>query len=85
MMIAPESLRVGSCLIGFARFLSTSECFSEYAKELHIPNGYAISNGITLGYKASENPTAPERKQDLVSYILWTETTESGIVCIKWL
>jgi len=70
IMLAAESLGMGSCWIGFARYLSTSECFSEYAKQLHIPNGYAISNGITLGYKATETPPAPERKKDLVSYIL---------------
>ena len=42
---------------------------AEYAKRLMLPAGYVLQFGMTLGYKASANPEAPDRKTDLVSYI----------------
>jgi len=69
MLIAAESLEIGSCWIGMVSVLSISKSLGEFKKVLLLPEGYVPQNGITLGYKASENPEAPERKKDLVSYI----------------
>lgn len=70
ILIASESLGIGSCWIGMAAILSGSKNVESYAKELHLPDGYAPQIGITLGYKEGVNPPAPERKLNLVSYIL---------------
>jgi len=69
MLIAAESLGIGSCWIGMIALLAGSKNIEEYAKKLMLPEGYVLQFGITLGYKASANPEAPERKQNLVSYI----------------
>ena len=69
MLIAAESLGIGSCWIGMIAVLTGSKNIDECMKKLMIPDGYALQFGMTLGYKASGNPEAPERKQNLVSYI----------------
>jgi nitroreductase len=69
MLIAAESLGIGSCWIGMVAVLAGSKNIEEYAKTLMLPPGYLPQFGMTLGYKASADPEAPERKPDLVSYI----------------
>ena len=69
MLIAAESLAIGSCWIGMIALLSGSKNIAAYAKTLMLPDGYVLQFGLTLGYKAAANPEAPERKQNLVSYI----------------
>lgn len=70
MLIAAESLGIGSCWIGMVRLLASGESFFMYAKKLQLPKGYAPQNGVTFGYKDSTNVPAPPRRQDSVSYIL---------------
>jgi nitroreductase len=62
MLLAAESLNIGSCWIGFARFFFNDA--SNYEK-LKIPSGFEAQYAITLGYKksASKMP-APVRKYD---------------------
>jgi nitroreductase len=69
MLIAAESLGIGSCWIGILEMLAASPRIREYAKVLMLPEGYVPQFGINLGYKASSAPEAPERKPNLVSYI----------------
>jgi nitroreductase len=69
MLIAAESLGIGYCWIGMIAVLAGSKNIEEYAKRLMLPVGYVLHFGVTLGYKASANPEAPERKPDLVSFI----------------
>jgi nitroreductase len=69
MLIAAESLGIGSCWIGMIAVLTGSKNINEYMKKLMIPDGYALQFGMTLGYKASANAEVPERKKDLVSYV----------------
>ena len=69
MLLAADSLNIGSCWIGTLRLLSSSNQADEYRKRLQVPEGYKIADGLTLGYKASDSPAAPERKTELVSYI----------------
>jgi len=66
MLIAAESLNIGSVWVGFAAF-----CFNKpgEAEKLGIPAGYEPFYGVALGYKAQDNPPAPERKKDVVMYI----------------
>lgn len=69
MMLAAESLGIGSCWIGFVTFLFKSERAEEYIKMLEIPEGYAPYYGITLGYKKFPNPEPQPRRENTVNYI----------------
>jgi len=67
MMIAAESLNIGSLWVGFAGF-----CFRVRgeAEKIGVPNGYEAYYGVALGYKLDEAPQpAPKRKTDVVNYI----------------
>lgn len=67
MLLAAESLGIGSCWIGLANFFFQQE---EEAKRLSIPEGYEPFYAVTLGYKdPSYQPIAPERKRDVFAYI----------------
>lgn len=66
MMLAAESLNIGSCWIGLVEaFLKDTE----EVKKLNIPEGYTPFYGITFGYKKVTPSRALERKQDVVNYI----------------
>lgn len=69
MLIAAESLNIGSCWIGLAKFLFLSEKVEEYIKLLQIPEGYEPYYAIALGYKTTENNEAPTRRENTVNYI----------------
>jgi nitroreductase len=62
MLIAAESLGIGACWIGFAKFYFTGP--DQYRK-LGIPEGYEVLYGVSLGYKP-EGPVAkpPARKNE---------------------
>lgn len=66
MLLAAESIDIGSCWIGLARFFFENE---ENIKRLGIPEGYKPHYAVTLGYNGSSNNKAPERKRDVVNYI----------------
>jgi nitroreductase len=68
MLIASESLGIGSCWIGSVEMLAISKNLDSYVGELRLPEGYAPQFGITLGYAASDSPAAPPRKMDAVFY-----------------
>lgn len=65
MLLAAESMDIGSCWIGFAKFFFSDP---ENMKKLDIPKGYEVQYGVALGYKIKENPTALGRKQDVFTY-----------------
>lgn len=69
MMIAAESLGIGSCWIGLVTFLFKSKRVDEFIKLLEIPDNYQPYYAITLGYKKYENPKAPQRRENTVNYI----------------
>ncbi len=67
ILLAAESLDMGSCWIGIARC-----CFEnqDNIKKLGIPEGYKPYYAVSLGYKASnKNLKAPKRNKDVVNYI----------------
>ena len=66
MMIAAESLNIGSVWVGFAAF-----CFKieGEAEKIGIPNGYEPYYGVALGYKLHAPAPAPKRNYDVVHYI----------------
>jgi nitroreductase len=69
MLIAAESLDIGSCWIGFIAYLLNSEEGSDYVKELGIPEGYRQIHAVALGYKKVNRTIAPARKENSVNYI----------------
>ncbi|MBI5679728.1 MAG: nitroreductase family protein [Methanobacterium sp.] len=82
MLLAAESIDIGSCWIGLARFFFENP---ENVENLGIPEGYKPYYAVTLGYKAVEisnfdaskseisngstNNRAPERNKNVVNYI----------------
>ncbi len=56
MLIAAESLGIGSCWIGFVKFHFTEPM--RFAA-IGIPDGYEVQYGISLGYKPEGYPSTP--------------------------
>lgn len=69
MLLAAESLGIGSCWIGLLTFLFKSNKKEEYCKKLEIPEGYEPYYAITLGYKKYPNPKPQPRRENTVNYI----------------
>lgn len=69
MLIAAESIGVGSCWIFFTLLAFASEQGEQLKKELKIPDGYKLFSSIALGYKQNGAAIAPERKPDLITFI----------------
>ncbi|NLI92835.1 MAG: nitroreductase family protein [Peptococcaceae bacterium] len=67
MLLAAESLDIGSVWLGLVRFYFEEE---QNRKELEIPDGYEPYYGVSFGYKVKgKEPVAPKRKPDVVNYI----------------
>ena len=68
MLIAAESLDIGSCWMGFAAFYFNSP---ERYQKLGIPDGYKVHYGVALGYKPEKVTLAPPlRKRDTYFHII---------------
>lgn len=69
MLIAAESLNIGTCWIGFSGFFF-SVATSEELKAIGVPEGYEALYSIALGYKDPDHKYgAPKRKEGVVTYI----------------
>ncbi|HAT71952.1 MAG TPA: nitroreductase [Elusimicrobia bacterium] len=66
MLLAAESLEIGSCWIGLVRYYFSIK--SELPL-LNIPEGYEPCYAVTLGYKAQHPGKPLPRKKNAVSYI----------------
>lgn len=69
MILAAESLNIGTCWIGLVTFLFRSKQGQDIAKLLEIPEGYEPYYAITLGYKKFPNPKPQPRRENTVNYI----------------
>lgn len=69
MLLAAESIGLGSCWIGFVLVAFNSPKAKEYLKELSVPEGYKPYASVALGYKNIESVKALPRKPDVISYI----------------
>ena len=69
MMLAAESLNIGTCWIGLVTFLFKGNQVQEYCKMLEIPDGFEPYYAITLGYKKYPNPKPQPRRENTVNYI----------------
>lgn len=66
MLLAAESMNIGSVWLGLVRPYFTTE----NVKKLNIPENFEPFYGIAFGYKLIEkSKPAPERKKDVVNYI----------------
>jgi nitroreductase len=66
MMIAAESLGIGSCWMGFINFIFND---AEMMKKLGVPEGYEPQQAAVFGYPEGEKKSAPARNLDVVTYI----------------
>lgn len=69
MMLAAESLGIGSCWIGLLTYLFKSTQGKKYTQLLEIPEGYEPYYAISLGYKKINNPKPHPRREGTVNYI----------------
>ncbi|MEM2896950.1 MAG: nitroreductase family protein [Candidatus Bathyarchaeia archaeon] len=68
ILIAAESLGIGSHIMTSTELLFASERGKELKKELSVPSRYEHICAIALGYK-DEDPSAKPRKRDVINYI----------------
>jgi nitroreductase len=67
MMLAAESLGIGSVCLGLVKFFLLQE---GEAEKLGIPAGYKPFYGMAFGYKKDDKAVeAPKRNMDVVNYI----------------
>jgi len=68
ILVAAESLNMGSHIMASSEFLFASEKGNELKRELGVPDGYNHICAIALGYK-NESPPARPRRRDVITYI----------------
>lgn len=69
VLIAAESLNVGSHIMTSSEFLFASEKGETIKKEMGIPQGYTHVCAIALGYKEGESPVAAPRNWDVITHV----------------
>lgn len=69
MLLAAESLNIGSCWIGFVTLLFKTEKAEIYRQKLNIPQGFVPYYAVALGYKKIQNPPAPPRREGTVTIL----------------
>jgi nitroreductase len=65
MLLAAESMDIGSCWIGFAKFYFLNP---KNMKKFNIPEDHEVHFGVSLGYKVKKNPEALKRNTDVFNY-----------------
>ncbi|MCR3921760.1 MAG: nitroreductase family protein [Firmicutes bacterium] len=69
ILLAAESLGIGSCWINMVMSLLHSEEGEPWIDKLGIPTGYRPLYSIALGYKQKDTHTIPARKMDCINYL----------------
>lgn len=69
MLIAAESIGLGSCWINFVLLAFNSPKAKEHLKKLGVPDGYRPYASVALGYKKIEAINVPPRNLNLINYI----------------
>jgi nitroreductase len=69
MLIAAESIGLGSCWLYFPLQAFYSEYGKELMEELKIPNGFKPITSIVVGYKVNEKINIPKKIVKNISYI----------------
>ena len=69
MLVAAESIGLGTVWIGLVKFFFTC---NEEMKKLKLPDGYELFYAVAVGYKENNNVLAPsKRNRDVLNYIRW--------------
>jgi nitroreductase len=67
MLIATESIGLGSVWVGFVGFFFT---LSDEVKRLNLPEGYKPFYAVAIGYKSeNSNQEISKRNKDVINYI----------------
>ncbi len=69
LLLAAESMGLGSCWIFFVLLAFYSSERSNLLNELKIPQGYKPYTAAVLGYKKNAVINVPDRKPNLITYI----------------
>jgi nitroreductase len=69
LLLAAESIGLGTCWIFFVLLAFNSPQGSELRKELKIPESYKPYYSAVLGYKKAAAADVPDRKPNLITYI----------------
>lgn len=68
ILLAANSLGLGSCWIGCCREELQGENADEYKRLMKIPEDYILLYGIAIGYTEAE-AQAPQRKTDNIAFV----------------
>jgi nitroreductase len=69
IVLAAESLGIGSCIMTSAGFLFASQKGKAMKQELGIPDDYEHVCSIALGYDGAEKPVPPPRNREVFSHL----------------
>jgi nitroreductase len=69
MLLAAESLGLGSCWVFFVTMAFHSPQGDELREALHLPEGYKPYFSAVFGYKDEPTPAPPARKPGVVTVI----------------
>jgi len=69
MLVAAESLGLGTCWLYSVLMAFETEQGPELLKELQIPEGYRPYCSTTLGYKTDSTVNVPEKNRNNITYI----------------
>ncbi|VBB07300.1 nitroreductase [Lucifera butyrica] len=69
MLLAAESIGLGSCWVDFVIIAFTGSEGEEYLENLGIPDGYKPYASVALGYKNTEAIEPPPRNRNVINYI----------------
>jgi nitroreductase len=69
IVLAAESLGIGSCIMTSAGLLFASQKGQAMKTELGIPDDYEHVCSIALGYSGAEKPAPPPRNREVFSHI----------------
>ncbi|MCK8059679.1 MULTISPECIES: nitroreductase family protein [unclassified Fusibacter] len=69
MLIAAESLGLGTCWVALVQYAFKSQEGPELIKRLKLPKGYSPYYAVTLGHKKISGQKAPKRRENTVNYV----------------
>jgi nitroreductase len=69
MLLASESVGLGSCWLYFPLQAFDGDKKDELLKELKIPNGFKPFTSMIVGYKENDKFDTPERKINNIFYV----------------
>lgn len=69
LLLAAESIGLGSCWIYFVLLAFQSPQGPELLKEMKIPEGYRPYSSVVIGHRKNGTKEPPARKPDLVTFI----------------